>query len=269
MTRDVWLARHPYLQPVADLHAVIDSSADEIVVPATVIPEWKEYMDAYIVGVPLLLSSSGGIDVSPAELMLVSLVRKLESRRLQGELMHQISVLDIELQSDMDSPGRALAWLLDTDSFATAYPGVLQYLGWTVLRRFLSRVVTAFAAWRDEERWLRNYCPLCGTPPGMAQFVGVEPDRLRLLCCGFCATRWRYRRTQCPFCERDEHRLAGFAVEGSPLRIDYCEACGGYLKTYHGEGNEDVFLADWTSLHLDMISCDRGFRRLSGSLYQL
>jgi FdhE protein len=269
MTRDVWLARHPYLQPVADLHAVIDSSADEIVVPTLLIPEWKDYADDFIAGAPLLLSSSGGIDLSPAGLMLPPLVQKLASRRLPGDLIHQISVLGTELQSDKDSPGRALAWLLDKASFSTAHPGLLQYLGWTLLSRYLSRVAAAFANWRDEERWLRNYCPTCGSPPAMAQFVGVDPERFRLLCCVGCATRWRYRRTQCPFCERDEHRLSAFAVEGSPLRIDYCEACRGYLKTYHGEGSENVFLADWTSLHLDIVSRDRGFQRFSGSLYQL
>jgi FdhE protein len=269
MTRDVWLARHPYLQPVADMHEVIESSANEITVPTPVIPEWKEYLDDFIAGVPLLMSSSGGIDLNPAEVMLPSLVRKLASRRLPQELIHQIGVLGADLQNDKDSPGRALAWLLDKSSFSTAHRGVLQYLGWTVLSRYLSLVVAAFANWRDEERWLRSYCPMCGSPPAMAQFVGIDPGRFRLLCCGGCTTRWRYRRTQCPFCERDEHRLAGLVVEGIPLRIDYCEACRGYLKTYHGEGSEDVFLADWTSLHLDIVSRDRGFQRFSGSLYQL
>ena len=27
MTRDAWLAAHPYLQPVADLHALVDAAA--------------------------------------------------------------------------------------------------------------------------------------------------------------------------------------------------------------------------------------------------
>jgi len=268
MTRDIWLARHPYLQPVADLQGVIDSSADEIVVPTQVIPDWKAYVDDFIAGVPLLMSSSGAIDLNPAEVMLPSLVRKLASRRLPQELIPQISVLGAELWNDKHSPSRALAWLLDKDSFSTVHPGLLQYLGWTVLSRYLCRVVTAFANWRDEERWLRNYCPTCGSPPGMAQFVGVEPDRLRLLCCGCCATRWRYRRTQCPFCERDDHRLAGFAIEGSLLRIDYCEACGGYLKTYHGESSETLLLADWMSIHLDIAACDKGLKRFAGSLYK-
>jgi FdhE protein len=53
------------------------------------------------------------------------------------------------------------------------------------------------------------------------------------------------------------------------LRIDYCESCKGYLKTYDGEGSETVLLADWTSIHLDVIAFDRGLKRFCTSLYQL
>jgi FdhE protein len=104
----------------------------------------------------------------------------------------------------------------------------------------------------------------------MAQLVGVDPSRTRLLACGRCSTRWRYKRTACPFCEVDNEKLAVFAVEGEArLRIDYCETCRGYLKTYNGQGEERVFLCDWTSLHLDLIAQDRGLNRSAASLYEL
>ena len=45
--------------------------------------------------------------------------------------------------------------------------------------------------------------------------------------------------------------------------------CSGYLKTYDGEGSESVLLADWASLHLDVIARDRGLKRLAASLYDL
>jgi FdhE protein len=41
------------------------------------------------------------------------------------------------------------------------------------------------------------------------------------------------------------------------------------MKTYEGEGNEPVLLADWTSLHLDIIARYRELNRSAGSLYQL
>ncbi|HEY3620043.1 MAG TPA: formate dehydrogenase accessory protein FdhE, partial [Candidatus Sulfotelmatobacter sp.] len=111
----------------------------------------------------------------------------------------------------------------------------------------------------------------CGAPPAMAQLVGTDPGRLRFLWCGRCGTHWRYLRTGCPFCEKEANRqLTVIAVEGEDgLRIDHCEACGAYLKTYNGEGSESVLLADWTSIHLDIVALDRGLKRLALSLYEL
>ena len=34
-------------------------------------------------------------------------------------------------------------------------------------------------------------------------------------------------------------------------------------------GNEGVLLADWTSLHLDIVARDRGLKRLAGSLFEM
>jgi FdhE protein len=81
----------------------------------------------------------------------------------------------------------------------------------------------------------------------MGQLVGKDPGRLWMLSCGCCGTRWRYRRTGCPFCERtDDHWLSVVGVEG-----------------------ESVLLADWTSLHLDLLARDRGLKRMAGSLYEI
>ena len=132
-----------------------------------------------------------------------------------------------------------------------------------------SPVVTAFDSWRDEERWLRRYCPTCGSLPAMAQLAGVDPARRRLLSCGCCATRWQFKRTGCPFCETDSQRLTSVSIGTEPaLRIDHCESCCGYLKTYVGEGHETLMLSDWSSLHLDLIASDRGSKRLAASLYE-
>jgi FdhE protein len=100
--------------------------------------------------------------------------------------------------------------------------------------------------------------------------VGVDPGRQRFMTCGCCRTQWRYGRTSCPFCETESHRLTSVGIDGeSGLRIDYCESCRGYLKTYNGQGHESVLLADWTSLHLDLVARDRGLKRLATSLYDI
>jgi FdhE protein len=271
MTRDAWLAAHPYLQPVADVDTLVEAAAAELSVPTAPLPDWDAYADDFHAGVPLLQSSKAAIDLSRPEDAALALIKKLASSPLPGTLAQQCRVLEAELHLAGDPPGLAEARVPSRDSFSPTHPGLFRYLGWAVLVRYLSPVVSEFNGWRNEERWLRNYCPTCGEPPAMAQLVGKDPGRLRKLSCGRCKTRWRYRRTGCPFCDvQDEHRLAVVAVEGEGgLRIDYCETCGGYLKTYDGEGSECVLLADWTSLHLDVIARDRGLKRLAASLYDL
>jgi FdhE protein len=271
MTQDVWLARHPYLQRVADFHAQVSAAAAGISAARTHTPNFDNYIADYKAGIPLLRSSQAAIDLEPAEAILVSLVESLASQPLPENFAGECRVLHTHLRSELNVPRRVVAWLLDNEDFKPARPGLLRYLGWTALARFLCPLVDAFGNWREEERWLRGYCPTCGSPPAMAQLVGIDPGRLRLLSCGCCSTRWRYRRIGCPFCESaDDHQLSALAIEGEKyLRIDYCQSCRAYLKTYNGEGSEPLFLADWTSLHLDIIARDRGLKRLAASLYEL
>lgn len=266
MTRDVWLSRHPYLRPVAELHALVnDTLADSFVTVTAEFP-WNSYLEDFQRGVPLLHSPAAEKTLTLAAGMLEPALAKLTSS-LGGRLAENTSVAEID-QSKYSS-GRVLNWLLDGGG--PVRPGLLRFLGWTILSRQIRPLVIAFAAWRDEERWRRPYCPACGSPPTMGQLVGKDPGRQRFLFCGCCKTRWQYQRTRCPFCEDpDDHRLSVLAVEGEAgLRIDYCESCRGYLKTYDGQGNEGVLLEDWTSIHLDVTACDRGLKRLAASLYEL
>jgi FdhE protein len=256
MTPETWLARHPYLEPFAHVHAIVEGAAAAVPVPGVPVPRWDDYAGDFHAGVPLIQSARAAIDLLPPEDAVRALIARLAASPLPGPLADQCRALDAELDGVSESP---------------AHHGLFRYLAWMVLVRHLGSVVNAFDQWRNEDHWLRNYCPTCGEPPAMAQLVGTDPGRLRKLSCGCCRTRWRYRRTGCPFCDdQDEHRLAVVAVEGEAgLRIDYCDACGGYLKTYDGEGHESVLLADWTSLHLDLIARDRGLKRLAASLYEL
>jgi FdhE protein len=271
ITQDVWLDRHPYLQPVADFHAQVSAAVAGISIVCAHIPNFENYIGDYKAGTPLLRSAQAAIDFEPAEAILVSLIESMSTKPLPEKLVLECRVSGAQLRGELNAPRRAVAWLLGDEAFSPAYPGLLRYLGWTTLAGFLYQLRDAFGTWREEERWLRSYCPTCGTLPAMAQLVGSDPGRLRLLSCGCCGTCWRFPRMGCPFCESaGDHRLYALAIEGeTSLRIDYCESCRAYLKTYLGGGSEPFFLADWTSLHLDIIARDRGLKRLANSLYEL
>lgn len=271
MTRDLWLAKHPYLRPVADLSAAVEGALAELKSARAGIPSWDDYAADFHEGVPLLQSLGAAIDLDPAGAMVVALVERLaDTGSLPDRLAAEVRELAHELRRDGNAPLLIASWLLGEEVFAPSSPGLLRYLGWTAMACYLRPVVEAFARWRDEERWLRRYCPTCGSLPAMAQLVGADPGRKRFLRCGCCATRWQYGRTRCPFCENDSHRLAIVGLESEAgLRIDSCESCRGYLKTYDGLGDESLFLSDWSSLHLDVIAHDRGLKRAAASLFEL
>jgi len=270
VTAESWLERHPYLEPVGRLHGRVEEVLAGLTAPDLPVPGWDAYLDDFLGGVPVLGSSSVAVDLAPAGTLISALIERLAPSDVPGPAVADVGVLGDELRRDLVTADRLAAWLTGDDPFSPSHPGLLRYLGWTGMAHYLAPVAKAFAAWRDEERWMRRYCPLCGSSPAMAQLIGKDPGRRRVLACGCCGTRWRFRRTECPFCENDSHRLASVAFDGEAgLRIDWCEACKGYIKTYDGEGNERVLLSDWSSLHLDVIALDRGLSRTAVSLYEL
>jgi FdhE protein len=270
MTADEWLEAHPYLRPIAELAAQVERAAAGIDVEGARVPDWDDYRADFQAGVPLLTSNAAAVELEPGGRMARALVTKMASDPSPGTLADELRVLDTELQRGELASRRIADFLLGDQMVVLQAPGLLRYLGWTAMARFLRPVVADYGAWRDEQRWLRRYCPTCGSLPAMAQLAGVEPGRMRLLACGCCGTRWQFKRTGCPFCEADAQRLASVTVEGeSGLRIDHCESCHGYLKTYDGQGDEALLLSDWSSLHLDLVAHDRGLKRLAASLYEL
>jgi FdhE protein len=271
LNRDAWVEAHDYLRPVARLCARVEGLAADVVAASgrAGMPAWNDYGDDFLKGIPLLKSPAAAVDLEPAGRMTQSLARMMADA-IDGPLGSEAAALAADLGGRPEAPRLVAAWLLGEDTFAPGSPGLLRYLGWTAASWYLAPLVDAFGRWRDEERWHRSYCPTCGSAPAMAQLIGADPGRQRFLCCGACGSRWRYRRTQCPFCESDSQRLSVLAIEDdSGLRIDYCDACRGYLKTYDGQGDEAVHLLDWTSIHLDLMARDRGLERMAASLYDV
>lgn len=272
-TREIWTAAHPFLKSIADLEKIIDGTIKEIEISKAATPTWSEYLDDFKSGVPALHSAKILVDLHQAPQCIAPVMRCLTvNKSLPATIAVQMQRLTAEFERDKDWPSHAVGWLLGREPLtATSNPGLLRYVGWAVLRRYLCDVLESYSLWRDEEFWLREYCPTCGAVPALAHLTGSEPARIRVLVCGFCLSRWRYRRMGCPFCgNADDRQLSTLSCgQLDPLRIDHCKICNGYTKTYTAEGDESVFLADWTSLHLDVIARDYGFERYAGSLYQI
>jgi formate dehydrogenase maturation protein FdhE len=122
---------------------------------------------------------------------------------------------------------------------------------------------------RDE--WTGAACPACGGPAQASviaeesgEFMGGSP---RSLVCGRCAGWWTFPRAMCTWCgESDPRRLPTFLPEERrAVRIDGCETCSSYVKTFdlrEAGGIELVPLVDdVATVSLDLWANDQGLTR--------
>ena len=270
-----WLESHPYLRQIARLQEVVTQAVESAALPALPFPNWEAYAADYAAGVPLLISSSAAIEVSQrAAKPLTEIVARLADAALPQPLRNSCAQLRDEFARSPQQCIRAV------DSVVRGTPteqpsgdaGLRQFLVWSVLKPLLAPLREAFQQWRSEETWRREFCPTCGSLPMMAQLVpSSQGVRERLLACGCCETRWKYKRIGCPFCGNEDSDLLEILTveDDQKLRIDACRQCRGYLKTYIEVGQEELLLADWSTLHLDALAQERGLERRGKSLYQL
>lgn len=271
MTLELWISAHPYLRSIGDFCSRVIEAVNHGSMTTAHIPDWTIYKEEYSHGLPILQSSQAAIDYVELARIVASLLEQLSSMLSSQPLMQECRDLSRHSQGNSAELQRAIEELLVNDRSTVLHPGLFRHIAWSAMARYLCPLLSAFKNWRDEECWSHPYCPVCGSGPSMTQLVGADSGRRRLLVCGCCGMRWSFPRMRCPFCENaNDHRLFVFAIEGEKhLRIDYCGACRGYLKTYDGEGAESVLLADWTSLHVDLLAQDRDLKRLGTSLYEL
>ena len=131
---------------------------------------------------------------------------------------------------------------------------------WLVICR---PVVSAFDAWRDEERWLRSYCPTCGGAAGHGaaarQGSGAHAEaRLRPLpdALAIPANRLPVLRGRTNIGSpswRSKARAGCASTTANAVR--------GISRPTTARATRSVLLADWTSLHLDLLARDRGLSR--------
>jgi FdhE protein len=191
---------------------------------------------------------------------------------LPAKLREGCAALAEALGDDQAEAVRAVRWVVSggRDGAAWEQPGLLQYLVWSAAAPALAPVLAAFAA-AEPPRWDHAHCPTCGAQPLMAWLMPGDGVRERRLVCGCCGTRWSFQRIGCACCgSTDPAKLSILEAEGEGgLRLDLCDECRSYTKTFAGDGDPALLLADWTSLHLDVLACGRGYQRNGTSLYAL
>jgi len=152
--------------------------------------------------------------------------------------------------------------ILETALAVRIDPGLLEFAVHTPLRVALEQAVEGVdPAWFAG--WNRHCCPVCGSPPAMAELVGEGGERR--LSCSTCFTRWDFNQPDCPFCGNDDpEKLTYFSTGEGPHRVDLCLACSQYIKTRLSPGGSvgvPPELDDLATVLLDLLAAQEGYRR--------
>jgi FdhE protein len=276
-TLDTWLAAHPYLQELVRFERFIEAELRSDNAPVLPPLSWKEHADDFSRGVPLLGGKlPDAAIVNAAAVQLHRLVDRLSGADAPNNTRAACALLRHEFRQRPDAPARIVRSVVSGDEYeltgcTQANPGLIRFLCWKALRPLLRAWIDNAPESAGDVVWGRPLCPVCGALPTMGRLSQTNKGRERFLSCGCCGTTWTFSRTTCPFCENhDQDKLEILEAEREEqFRIDVCRECSGYLKTYLDEGDEGLFLADWSSLHLDVLAKNMGLLRRANSLYAL
>lgn len=116
----------------------------------------------------------------------------------------------------------------------------------------------------DPDKWLKGYCPVCGSSPAMAYLR--KDDGKRILWCQFCGTRWSFLRLKCPFCSNEDQNTLRyfFTEENDSYRVYLCDKCKKYVKTIDQrkmkeDDNLDLGWKNLETLALDFLAQKDGY----------
>ncbi len=256
--------------------AVIEENAGQAVRAADVGGNWKPALEEFKKGIPVLRATKiSGTIVENAANLLVRMTEALTMVSLPEIVLEQSRQLEALFSEYTDLAVRVIVEVIDSNTAGKSVAGLdevnegfLIFLAWCALSSALVPVKKEVLRLLKAHHWGKGYCPVCGHLPAMGQLVRTKKGRERELVCGCCRMRWRFKRIGCPYCnniEQDTLKIIG--LEEPDLRIDTCEKCKCYLKTYTSEGKEQVMLADWSTLHLDLVAERQGFKRIGYRMY--
>src|SRR3974390_3303784 len=98
MSMDAWLSKHSYLRPIAEFHVEVSEAMAKIALTHAHIPNWRQYVDGYKQGIPVLKSSQEVIDCEELQRIVISLLRALICAPLPNQLKQKSTQLQSDLQ---------------------------------------------------------------------------------------------------------------------------------------------------------------------------
>src|SRR5690242_10141534 len=112
MTLDDWVRAHPYLAPVAALHAAMDAAIATAMRPMAAPADFSAYRADFLQGVPLLHSDAAAIDLAPAGPGIVAVLAALADAPLAPGLVAEVRALHAWIANERHGTHRVVEWLI-------------------------------------------------------------------------------------------------------------------------------------------------------------
>lgn len=267
-----YLQAHPFLQETAALYTQLAQAVQEAVVPAA-LPTVETCQQLVKERLPLLQQpqlQATFVKMAVAALPDVLLAcQKLQEPQQLCRAVKDWAVWTSEAERQevqelfrllITQQDKAVA---DMAAQAKLPVTVLRLVGWAIVDALVPPELKQAAFWTDLG-WRENFCPVCGRQPVMAQLKKASEANgaERYLSCGGCHTQWHFTRIGCVYCgNKDTEHLPIFLPDDGQVRIDACDHCHSYIKTYVGHGQEPILLQDWATLHLDVLAEEKGLKK--------
>jgi FdhE protein len=218
-------------------------------------------------GVPILVNNAFSVPLDSLKKSAVRLIPVL--MRGFPKISEQLSVIANAVEtSGPNSFGATDKDLFTIDEhvvelagYLKVDPEILRFTLIQLVKPCAAKKAEAFAELIQKFKWLKGYCPICGSWPEMGFLEGLEGRRW--LRCSFCSHEWTFSRTECPFCEsHDPDKLEIFYSEGRPFeRAELCYECRKYLVSVDLRDRLEVVreVAALGMVYLDILAQEEGF----------
>ncbi|MCR5757271.1 MAG: formate dehydrogenase accessory protein FdhE [Selenomonas sp.] len=268
---DEYLQKHPFLEETAQLHLAMETILKNEITPVS-FPAVGEIIKLVKDGVSLLQQESLQVQVARAAASgLADWLLALKGMPAPEPMLSAVRDWHVrtEVAAVVDREKFFFSLLRQDEKEIAQYAAeqqvnaaVVRILGWQIIDLLIPAAVKDVSLWQAAG-WMRNYCPVCGRQPVMAQLRKEQEGRARVLTCDGCHTIWPYVRIGCVYCgNEDLKQMHVLEPEGeADMRLDVCDLCHNYLKTYVAEGAEEVYLQDWATLHLDFLGEEKNLRK--------
>lgn len=271
-----YLEAHSFLQETAELQLAMSEAIQKTVKPME-FPEDNEVKEWTQDGVPLLQSKElqdrvimvlqPQISAVLAELLPLACPQPLqEALQVWAEwtkkqsLDKQAELIGLLLRQEDDK----LMALMKVEQLPEQ---LVRTVLWQLVEALVPTRLKDYGFWQ-EAGWTKNYCPVCGRLPVLAHLRKEKEGRARFLVCDGCQTEWPFARVGCVYCgNEDLTQMHILEPEGqSAMRLDVCDKCQSYIKTYNEEGAENIYLQDWATIHLDLLAEEKGLHKKGSRL---